>query len=322
VSAPAIEARGLVKRYGAFTALDGVDLVVGPGEVCGFLGPNGAGKSTTLRILARVERPDEGTARIDGHDVVTDGNAASMAFGYMPERFATYDALSVEEYLEFFHDLYRSGRPGSNAARVVADALELTGMSARAKDAVGGLSKGQRQRVLLARAVLHDPKVLLLDEPTSGLDPRARAEFKAIVRELQRLGKAVLISSHVLPDLQDLCDHVVILVGGHVHATGRTDEIRARLSADAAEITVELLDDAAAARAVAPVAAIEGVSGARVEGSFVKLTHAGGRAAMPAFHRAIVAAGLDVVAVEVRRASLEDLYLTLTAGVPEDGAAA
>ncbi|HVO30519.1 MAG TPA: ABC transporter ATP-binding protein, partial [bacterium] len=216
---PAIDARGLVKKYGDFTALAGVDLQVERGEVCGFLGPNGAGKSTTLRILARVERADEGSARVCGHDVVDDGNEAARALGYMPERFATYDTLTVEEYLEFFLDLYRPALArGAGAARrkVIADALDLVGMTPRGKDAVGALSKGQRQRVLLARAVLHDPAVLLLDEPTSGLDPRARAEFKEIVRELRRMGKAVLISSHVLPDLQDLCDRVVILVAGKV----------------------------------------------------------------------------------------------------------
>ncbi len=316
MSVPAIEARGLVKRYGDFTALAGIDLFVERGEVCGFLGPNGAGKSTTLRILARVERPDGGVARIAGHDVVDDGRAAARALGYMPERFATYDTLTVEEYLEFFLALYR---PEAGARRIVADALDLVGMTARAKDAVGGLSKGQRQRVLLARAVLHDPEVLLLDEPTSGLDPRARAEFKAIVKELQRLGKAVLISSHVLPDLQDLCDRVVILVGGHVHAAGRTDEIRARLSSgETAEIHLELSDDAVAAASLGTLGALGGVSGVSVAGNTVTLHLSGGRARLPAFHREIVAAGLEVVALEYRRASLEDLYLSLTEGVPDE----
>jgi ABC-2 type transport system ATP-binding protein len=316
---PAIEARGLTKRYGTAQALAGVDLLVQPGEVCGFLGPNGAGKSTTLRVLARVERPDAGFARIDGHDVLAEPNEAALASGYMPERFATYDALSVEEYLEFFLDLYLGAwpkdRPLPAARKVVRDALELVGMGAKANDAVGGLSKGQRQRILLARCVLHDPKVLLLDEPTSGLDPRARAEFKAIVRELSRMGKAVLISSHVLPDLEDLCGRIVILAAGKVHAAGLTEEIRSRMRAGSAEIEVELLDAAAAASALAAVSTFAGATGGRLEGSSVVFAFEGGRERLPELHRFLVGAGLPVVQLEYRRASLEELYLQLTADV-------
>ena len=320
MSVPAIEASGLAKSYGAFQALSGIDLRVEAGEVCGFLGPNGAGKSTTLRILARVEKPDAGWARIDGCDVVREGSRASLAFGYMPERFAAYDALTVEEYLEFFLELYRSaiaGRTYAPAARVVADALDLVGMTAKARDAIGGLSKGQRQRVLLARSVLHDPKVLLLDEPTSGLDPRARVEFKAIVRELQRMGKAVLISSHVLPDLQDLCDRIVILVGGRVHAAGRTEEIRARLAPDVAEVRVELLDASGAERALALLTALPGVGTPVADGATISVTIVGGKSRMPELHRALVDGGAQVVAVEFRRASLDELYMQLTSDVAE-----
>jgi len=318
VNAPAaIDARGLQKRYGTFQALAGVNLHVEAGEVCGFLGPNGAGKSTTLRILARVETADAGTVRIAGHDLATDGNAASLCFGYMPERFAAYDALSVEEYLEFFLALYRGGGPGRSGAaarQVVADSLDLVSMTFKAKDLMGALSKGQRQRVLLARAVLHDPAVLLLDEPTSGLDPRARVEFKAIVRELKRMGKAVLISSHVLPDLQDLCDRVVILIGGKVHAAGRTDEIRQRLAPDITGITLEALDAAAAQRAVAVVGALAGVSEVRAEGAVVTFQITGGRERMPELHRLLVQGNVDVVGLEYRKSTLDDLYLQLTAG--------
>lgn len=313
----AIDARGLVKRYGTFQALAGVDLRVEAGEVCGFLGPNGAGKSTTLRILARVENADAGTARIAGHDVATDGNAASHCFGYMPERFAAYDALSVEEYLEFFLALYLGASPGRARVatrQVVADALDLVSMTFKAKDPMGALSKGQRQRVLLARAVLHDPAVLLLDEPTSGLDPRARVEFKAIVRELKRMGKAVLISSHVLPDLQDLCDRVVILIGGKVHAAGRTEEIRQRLAPDVTEIRLETLDAPAALRAAEVVRAVAGVSDVHADGAVVSFQIAGGRERMPELHRLLVQGAVDVVALEYRKSSLDDLYLQLTAG--------
>lgn len=320
MSAPAIDARGLTKKYGTFQALDGVDLHVEPGEVCGFLGPNGAGKSTTLRILARVEKADGGTVSIAGHDVATDGNAASLSFGYMPERFAAYDPLSVEEYLEFFLDLYRGASRGkirSDPRRVVADSLDLVGMTFKAKEPVGGLSKGQRQRVLLARAVLHDPAVLLLDEPTSGLDPRARVEFKAIVRELRRMGKAVLISSHVLPDLQDLCDRVVILIAGKVHAAGRTEEIRERLAPDITEIKLEALDPEAAARAAALVKTAAGITGVDTHGSTVSFQLAGGRERMPALHRSLVEAGVEVVALEYRKTSLDDIYLQLTASETE-----
>jgi len=223
-----ISVEGLTKSYGARMALDGISFEVPEQEIFGFVGPNGAGKTTTLRILAALLEPTEGRAFIAGADVTKDRLKVHNSIGYMPDFFGVYDQLTVTEYLDFYAACYK--QPKSRRKRIVDDLLALVGMSERRNQQVDTLSRGLKQRTCLARALVHDPSVLLLDEPASGLDPRARVEMREILKELQRMGKTVVISSHILPELTELCSMVGIIDHGRMRATGPVKEVIARLS--------------------------------------------------------------------------------------------
>ncbi|MHC5019681.1 MAG: ABC transporter ATP-binding protein [Planctomycetota bacterium] len=213
-----IQTEGLHKRYGKLAALEATDLTIEAGEVCGLVGPNGAGKSTLLKILATLIRPSGGIATIAGENVRTSADEVRRNIGYVPEQFGVYDGMSVSEYLEFFAAAYRITRKKRRG--LIKDLLALTDLTVKRDSAVTGLSRGMKQRLALARALLHDPKVLLLDEPTSGLDPRARLEFASLIRELGGLGKTILVSSHLLGDLAGFCTSVLVLEKGRVVTHG------------------------------------------------------------------------------------------------------
>src|SRR6202044_2745435 len=193
---PAVHTTGLTRTYGAMTALSSLDLTVNRGDLFGFIGSNGAGKTTTLRILATFLAPSSGRASVLGHDVVADADAVRHVIGYMPDFFGVYKDMEVTEYLDFFGACYKI--PTAQREKTVNDVLELVGLSEKKGALIGALSRGMKQRLGLARVLIHDPQVLLLDEPASGLDPRARIEMMAILQELQRLGKTIIISSHIL----------------------------------------------------------------------------------------------------------------------------
>ncbi|MGH2768624.1 MAG: ABC transporter ATP-binding protein, partial [Actinomycetota bacterium] len=199
--APAIWTEGLSKSYGSLEAVHDLNLSVPAGSVYALVGPNGAGKTTTFQILATLLRPTSGRARIKGRDATSEPYEVRRLLGYMPDFFGVYDDVRVEEYLDFFASAYRM--PADQRKRVVADLLELVDLSHKSEAFVESLSRGMKQRLGLARALVHDPQVLILDEPASGLDPRARVEFRELVLELQRMGKAVLISSHILSELEE-----------------------------------------------------------------------------------------------------------------------
>src|SRR5436189_2408480 len=215
---PAVETKGLTRMYGSIAALYGLDLTVNKGDLFGFIGSNGAGKTTTLRILATFLAPSAGTAQVLGHDVVRDANAVRHVIGYMPDFFGVYKDMEVTEYLDFFGACYKI--PSSQREKTVNDVLELVGLSEKKGALIGALSRGMQQRLGLARVLIHDPQLLLLDEPASGLDPRARIEMMAILQELQRLGKTIIISSHILSELQTLCNRVAIIEKGKLIYSG------------------------------------------------------------------------------------------------------
>ena len=224
----AIETVGLTKSYGDFVALRGFDLEVEPGDIYGFIGPNGAGKTTTIRILTTLLEPSGGDARVTGLSVWDDKDSIRGLIGYMPDSFGVYPDMTVTEYLHFFAAAYgipRSERPG-----LVGGLLELTDLTFKEDALVDSLSKGMQQRLGLARALVHDPKVLVLDEPAAGLDPRARVELREILRELQRMGKTILLSSHILSELQDVCNRVGIIEQGRLVAQGSVEEILGQLA--------------------------------------------------------------------------------------------
>ncbi len=211
------------KDYGDFTAVDSLTLKIEAGEMYGFIGPNGAGKSTTIRFLATLLKATRGDATVNGFSVNSDPMSVRRSIGYMPDDFGVYDGMKVWEFLDFFAVAYKIGR--TQRKQVIMDVLELLDLAHKRDDFVNGLSRGMKQRLCLAKTLVHDPPVLILDEPTSGLDPRARIEVKALLKELRRMGKTVLISSHILSELADCCSSIGIIERGQLLMTGPMDSV-------------------------------------------------------------------------------------------------
>jgi ABC-2 type transport system ATP-binding protein len=224
-----IEARGLTKRFGSLVALENLSLSIGPGEVFGFIGPNGAGKSTTMKILACLLAPDSGTAKVAGYDIRSDGDLIRRAIGYMPDFLGVYDDLTVHEYLQFFAAAFQIERRKRRS--VIDSVLELTDLGAKRDAMVDSLSRGMQQRLGVARVLIHEPRVLLLDEPASGLDPRARIEMRELLTELARMGKALMVSSHILSELAEMSTSIGIIEQGRLLYAGSIQEAYSRVRA-------------------------------------------------------------------------------------------
>ena len=225
---PAVRTRGLTKRFGDLFAVDHLDLDVPRGSVFGLIGPNGAGKTTTFSILASLLAPTDGEVEVGGIDPGSDPRGVRRIVGYMPDVMGVYDGLRVNEYLEFFAAAYQV--PHVRWPGLVDGLLELVDLSDKRDAMVDSLSRGMKQRLSLARALVHDPEILILDEPASGLDPRARIDLRGLLGELAALGKTVIISSHILAELEEMCSHVAILDGGRVLAQGAPRDIGAGLA--------------------------------------------------------------------------------------------
>ncbi len=221
-----VQTINLTKRYGKLVALDNLQLEIEEGECFGYIGPNGAGKTTTIKILATLLQPTWGEARICGHVIGYESRKIRPLIGYVPDFFGAYEDMVVQEYLEFFASAYNI--IGKQRARVVGDVLELTDLVGKGDALVDSLSRGMQQRLSIARVLLHDPKVLLLDEPASGLDPRARIEIRELLKELRNMGKTIIISSHILHELAELCTTVGIIEGGKLLFHGSLSDILAR----------------------------------------------------------------------------------------------
>jgi ABC-2 type transport system ATP-binding protein len=307
-----IRAKNLWRFYGATPAVAGLDMEVPRGSAYGFIGPNGAGKSTTLRILATLDRPHAGSLEIGGLDVDDGPEKVRPKIGYMPDPFELYDDMTVEEHLSLFAFAYRV-EPKRREHRVEA-AIELARVSERRKEKVGQLSKGWRQRVLLAQTLVHDPDLLLLDEPASGLDPAARIEFREIVLALRSLGKTIVVSSHILSELAGFCDAVGIVEAGRMLASGKIDDILRRFD-PTTRLEVEIAGDVGAARVVLE----RQPSVERVEvGPRPSLLVAHARLpeeleARAAILAALVGAGVRVASFTMRKDNLEDLFLKVAA---------
>ncbi len=218
-----VQTINLTKRYGSLTALDNLHLNIEEGECFGYIGPNGAGKTTTIRILATLLQPTWGEAKVCGFTVGYESRMIRPLIGYVPDFFGAYEDMVVQEYLEFFAAAYNIH--GDQRKRVVGDVLELTDLAYKRENLVDALSRGMKQRLSVARVLLHDPKVLFLDEPASGLDPRARIEMRELLKELSRMGKTIVISSHILHELAELCTTVGIIEQGDMKFKGPIDEI-------------------------------------------------------------------------------------------------
>ena len=235
-----IKTYGLTKDYGALRALDHLDLEVPEGAIFGYIGPNGAGKTTTLKILATLLTPTSGRAEVCGLEVGRQSRKIRPLIGYMPDFFGVYEDMTVSEYLTFFAAAY--GLKGERRNKIVNDVLELTDLGGKRDTMVEALSRGMQQRLGLARTLVHDPKVLILDEPASGLDPRARIEIRALLKEVKRMGKTIIISSHILTELAELCDMVGIIEKGKMLFTGTQAEL-ARATAMGGRIEVGVAEN-------------------------------------------------------------------------------
>ncbi|MGH9063786.1 MAG: ABC transporter ATP-binding protein [Acidimicrobiales bacterium] len=301
-----IDVAGLTKRFGTVEALRGVDLAVGAGQVFGFVGPNGAGKTTTMRILAGLSLPSSGRATVDGVDVARHPEQVRERIGYMPDFFGVYDRLTAGEYLAFYASCHRL--PRSRIDRVVSDLLELVRLPDKRQVAVDTLSRGMKQRLCLARALVHDPAVLLLDEPASGLDPRARAEMRDLVAELQAMGKTVLLSSHILPELAEMCSTFGIIDDGRMVATGPVASLLGAEQHRRARAQV-LGDLAEAGRRAEGLPAVLGV---RAHGDTLDLDYEGDDEATAALLRALLWAGVAVTSFVPLETDLEDVFLRMT----------
>src|SRR3954471_1244202 len=256
-----LEVKGLRKEYGGLTAVKGISFSLQPGDIFGFIGSNGAGKTTTIRMLATLLEPTSGTATLNGADIIRDPMAVRRMIGYMPDFFGLYDDVKVWEYLDFFAAIYQV--PSRQRSAVIDNVLELTDLTIKKDAFVQSLSRGMQQRLCLARCLVHDPALLLLDEPASGLDPRARAELKELIIELGQMGKIVIVSSHILPELADFCNTVGIIERGEMLAFGDVNQIVRDLHPTRA-LETRLLRDAEVAAQV--VAGLPGVLGTTMKG--------------------------------------------------------
>ena len=302
-----ITAENLTKVYGKRTALDHVSFEVPEGEIFGFVGPNGAGKTTTLRILAALLEPSDGHASIGGVDVAKQPDLVHSRLGYMPDFFGVYDQLTVSEYLDFYAACYR--QPKQRRTKVVAELLELIGLTERRDQLVDTLSRGLKQRLCLARALVHDPVVLLLDEPASGLDPRARVEMREILKELRRMGKTIIISSHILPELTELCTMIGIIDHGRMRATGSVQEVVQQLSAGRRVRIAVVGDKEAAVAVLKPLAAIREVE---IANGAIEAAYEGDDSTAAEILQALTAGGIKVSGFSQVDGGLEEAFMRAT----------
>ena len=304
-----IELCSLSRHFADTRAVDDVSFQVHAGEVFGYIGPNGAGKTTSMRILATIDEPTLGDAYVDGFSVVEDPDRVGHRVGFMPDYFGTYQNVSVREYLDFFARAY--GLRGAERRNAVAYAMDFTLLDSLADKPIDGLSKGMKQRLCLGRTMVHDPSVLVLDEPAAGLDPRARIELREMVSRLADYGKAVLISSHILTELAEICDTVGILEQGRLLAVGTVDEISARYQHQRT-VRVEVLERAG--ELAQWLESHAEYSDVKVAGQTVTFTHDGDRDLDAAVLRNMIEAGFSVALFSSQELSLEDVFLHVTEG--------
>jgi ABC-2 type transport system ATP-binding protein len=305
-----IQTINLTKRYGKLIALNNLHLNIEEGECFGYIGPNGAGKTTTIRILATLLQPTWGEARVCGHVVGYESRKIRPLIGFVPDFFGAYEDMVVQEYLEFFASAYNI--IGKKRTQIVGDVLELTDLTYKRDALVDSLSRGMKQRLSIARVLLHDPKVLLLDEPASGLDPRARIEIRALLKELHRMGKTIIISSHILPDLADMCTSIGILEKGEMLYHGSVSEAlkRARVGTT---VHVATPDDQERCRQL--LSGLPGVQNAAIRNGSVVVNLDTETADFSFIARAMIQNDLRIHEIKQEEANLETAFMRLTKGI-------
>jgi len=306
-----IRITGLTKAYNGKLALDSLTLEIREGNIFGYIGPNGAGKTTTLRILAALLWPSGGSAAIAGVDVVKNPRRIKELVGYMPDSFGVYDNMTLLEYLDFFGAAYRI--PKLKRRKVINDVLALTDLGSKRDDQISAFSRGMKQRACLAKTLLHNPQVLILDEPASGLDPRARIEFRELLKELQRMGKTILVSSHILTELSTICNTVGIIEAGKLVTAGAMEKILKSLKTHRV-FNITLLEPADSARARSFLEKQSDVQDVEEVESMVRFSIQAAEPEIAALLELLVKEGFRLTGFHEEVADLETAFMTLTKG--------
>ncbi|MBI5367977.1 MAG: ABC transporter ATP-binding protein [Planctomycetes bacterium] len=304
-----IEIVNFTKRYENFLAVDCLHLSIAKADIYGLIGPNGAGKTTTFKFLATLLPPSDGDAWVNGHSVVDDVKGVRRSIGYMPDSFGVYDGMRVWEFLDFFGVAY--GIPKAKRKKIIDDILVLVDLSHKRDDLVNGLSRGMKQRLCLAKTLVHDPPVLILDEPASGLDPRARVEMKELLRELRNMGKTIVVSSHILSELADYCTKIGIIERGKLLANGDVKSILAQIRENTL-IEIVVLDKWKEAETIA--ARCPYVKHLKGGGNTIRVEFKGALEKMAELHCELVSAGIPLLWFREVEPNLEEAFLKLTKG--------
>jgi ABC-2 type transport system ATP-binding protein len=307
-----IELRGLHRFFGATRAVQNVTFAVGRGQVFGYIGPNGAGKTTSMRILATLDLPTAGDALVDGFSCVNDPDRVRRRLGFMPDYFGTYADVDCYEYLDFFARSY--GLAGRERHQAIKHTMSFTRLDELATKPIRGLSKGMRQRLCLGRAMIHDPSVLILDEPANGLDPRARIELREMIRQLAADGKTVLVSSHILTELAEMCDQVGIIERGQLLAVGTVAEIQRQAASGGPHRTVKAQVLGGGAALAVWLGQRPDVSEIHLDEERVRFNHAGDQVSEVALLKEMVLAGFAIAEFGSHSQSLEDVFMAVTRG--------
>ncbi len=314
-----IEIRELTKRFAKRTAVDRVNLTIESGEIFGLVGPNGAGKTTTMRMLVTLLRPDRGEIWVGGHSVRKAPRQVRRIIGFMPDSFGVYGDMTVYEYLDFFGACYHLPPPQRQS--LIKDLLELVDIGHRRDDMVDTLSRGLKQRLGLARVLIHDPSILILDEPASGLDPRARVEIRELLLEIAHLGKTIIFSSHILADVAELCTSVGIMENGKVVAVGTLDELSEK-AVPHRLIQISFLDQIDIENAQAALSGLPGISQVRLKEGLGKAgwlsleaEFIGDDEALSQLLGKLVEQGLPIVHFSEETRNLEEVFMRATRGI-------
>ena len=304
-----IELNDFTKHYGDLVAVDHLTLKIAPGEMFGFIGPNGAGKSTTIRFLATLLKATGGEGTVNGHRVSREPLAVRRSVGYMPDSFGVYDGMKVWEFLDFFAVAYQI--PRGRRKQVIGDVMDLLDLAGKRDAFVNSLSRGMKQRLCLAKTLVHDPPVLILDEPTSGLDPRARIEVKALFKELRKMGKTILISSHILTELADCCSSIGIIERGKLLMSGPIDEVYHRIRGNRI-VRIRFLENLETGLAI--VRSAPETRSVQVDDHHVTVELAADDGQVATLLERLVAAGVRMSSFAEKEPTLEDVFMLVTKG--------
>jgi ABC-2 type transport system ATP-binding protein len=304
-----IELINFTKRYGDLVAVDNLSLKIESGEMFGFIGPNGAGKSTTIRFLTTLLKATTGEGIVNGHSVTREPLEVRRSVGYMPDSFGVYDGMKVWEFLDFFAVAYQI--PRSRRKQVIGDVLELLELTGKRNDFVNSLSRGMKQRLCLAKTLVHDPPVLILDEPSSGLDPRARIEIKALFKELRRMGKTILISSHILTELADCCTSIGIIERGNLLMSGPIDEVYRRIHRNRI-VQIKFLEHQDAGLSI--IRSLPETREVQVDGSHATVELAASEQQVAGLMERLIREGVRMHSFADKEPTLEDVFMLVTKG--------